>query len=102
MNLETMQRFATIEDLTQTNVRIDDIRDSITDITYETRNNTEELRSIAASVAFDEGYMKSFIRDQVMDTLRRLDILDENYEFHPHAPVQISDEAFFKLLEGDA
>lgn len=65
------------------------------DISYQIDALTAEIAAIntaSHSYGFD-------FKCAVMEILKELGIVDENWEYSPPSGIQISDEAFFKLVE---
>ena len=79
-------------------VSVGQIQSRNLDISYQIDALTTEIAAINTASHF---YGFDFKR-AVMEILKELGIIDENGEYPPPSGIQISDEAFFKLVQGDA
>lgn len=59
------------------------------------------INTVSHYNSFDTSEGRLNLKFAVMDILQELGIIDENGEYSPPSGVQISDEAFFKLVQGD-
>lgn len=76
-------------------VSVGQIQSRNLDISYQIDALTAEVAAINTASHF---YGFDF-KCAVMDILQELGVIDENGEYSPPSGIQISDEAFFKLVE---
>ena len=72
------------------------------DISYRIDALSSEIATINTVShfnSFDTSEGRLNLKYAVMDILQELGIIDENGEYSPPSGIQISDEAFFKLVE---
>ena len=82
-------------DLGTLGVSVGSIQSRNLDMSYQIDALTAEIAGINTASHF---YGFDF-KCAVMEILRELGIIDENGEYSPPSGIQISDEAFFKLVE---